>query len=366
MSGFERQLLHDQIADALRRDLSLVPAGTRLQADEILAKRYSVSLAVMRKALQLLSADGLILRKKRVGSFVTEELARRKTLELPIGITLDRDPSGANDSFFFIRIVQCLRRVMSAKGFRTKLYIGEPAPSAMPSPQTCNDFYDDLFADRVSGIIAVSDHTFGKWFTTAMKKQLPTVGATLDYTYSVGIKPATMYDEAARILALQGRRRVSLIQWSFPWSNPKDEPSEKPFVDALVKYGIEVRKKWIFSQPLQDPQAGWHAFQSVWNAYPDKPNAIFIADDVLFPNASAAIVDAGVKVPDELLVVTHANRGSGTLYQFPLVALTYDPDECAELMSDMMVKLMHKKEVFPKHVELPFRIVDIDKTPASA
>jgi DNA-binding GntR family transcriptional regulator len=100
MSTFKRQLLHDQIAEALRRDLGQLKAGQRLQSDQILARRYSVSLSVMRKALQVISKEGLILRKKRVGTFLSEEFIRRQATERPIAITLDNDPSSVNSSFF--------------------------------------------------------------------------------------------------------------------------------------------------------------------------------------------------------------------------------------------------------------------------
>jgi DNA-binding LacI/PurR family transcriptional regulator len=175
-----------------------------------------------------------------------------------------------------------------------------------------------------------------------------------------------MYEEAAKFLALQGRHNIGLLQWALPWQNANDEAKEKPFIDILGKHGVEVREKWIVDQPYPDQQGGWHAFQTLWNAYPEKPDAVFIADDILFPTAASAIVEAGVKVPAQLSVLTHANRGSGILYPFPLVAIAYDRDECADMMADMMVKLVQNEKVVQPHVQLPFRIVNVEKVPASA
>ena len=50
MSDFKRQLLHDQIAVVLRRDLGKLAIGHRLESDEVLAKRYAVSLSTGRTA----------------------------------------------------------------------------------------------------------------------------------------------------------------------------------------------------------------------------------------------------------------------------------------------------------------------------
>jgi DNA-binding LacI/PurR family transcriptional regulator len=366
MTAFKRQLLHDQIAEALRRDLGQLKAGQRLQSDQILARRYSVSLSVMRKALQVISKEGLILRKKRVGTFLSEEFARRQATERPIAITLDNDPSSANTSYFYIRLVQQLRRVMATKGFRTKLYIGELAEAAAPAPQTTDDFTEDMLADKFSGILGVSNHTFGRWSDVAVEKKLPVVGTTYEHPCAVEVVTKAMYTEAAKLLILQGRRDVGLLQWALPWQNPKDPLLHQPFMDTAAKYGVKVRDKWIVSHSFPDQQGGWHAFKKLWEAYPEKPNAVFVADDLLFPGAAAAMNELGIKVPDDLLVLTHANRGSGMLYPFPVVAITYDPEECAEMMTEMMIKLLRKEEVFPRHVQLPFRIVNVDKAPASA
>lgn len=367
MNRFKRLYLHEQVAEALCKDLSQLPAGGRLQSDEILAKRYSVSISVMRRALRVLARNGSIVRNKGVGTFVSEELLRQQARQSPIGITLDRDPTGMNSSFFHRRLAERLRVTMSAKGFRTNLYIGEPAPSSVPMPQTSKDFMEDLRGGRLSGVFSTStSFVFGEWAEIAEKNNLPVVGTYGEYTYSVRINTKLMHEEVARMLALQGRRRIGLIQWALPWSDPKGEPDEKIFNRTLVQYGVEPREKWIVRQPFLDHQAGWRAFVTLWNAYPEKPNGVFVADDTLFPGVTAAIMEVGVNVPEDLFVVTHANKGSGMIYSFPLMTVVYDPDECAELMAGMMVKLMRKEGVVPPHIQLPFRLVSVDKLPANA
>jgi DNA-binding LacI/PurR family transcriptional regulator len=365
MSDFKRQRLHDQVAETMRKDLAQFAPGQKLESDDAFAQRYSVSLSVVRRALALLAREGSITRKRHVGSFVSEKFARLQAGARRIAITLDTDPSSGSTSFFYVRLMQHLRRIMAANNLRTSLYTGDIAASDAPAPQTCKDFVADLLADSLSGILSASDHTFGRsWFDAAVQRNLPMVGTTGGYPYSVEIVTRPMYEEVARLLILQGRRDVSLLQWALPWQNPNDEPKEQPFLSMAATYGVNVRPNWIVNQPYPDQQAGWHGFKTLWNANPDKPNAVFIADDLLFPSAAAAIMDLGIKVPEELIVITDANRGSGMVFPFQVTSVVYDPCECAELMGDMMIKLLHKQEVMPRHIQLPYRIVNVEEVPS--
>ncbi|OGL68919.1 MAG: hypothetical protein A3J27_14135 [Candidatus Tectomicrobia bacterium RIFCSPLOWO2_12_FULL_69_37] len=73
-----------QITNLLRRKIELgeLPPGSKLPREIDLAKTFGVSCVPIRQALSLLSADGLVLRQRGRGTFVTENARRLKTIRL--------------------------------------------------------------------------------------------------------------------------------------------------------------------------------------------------------------------------------------------------------------------------------------------
>ena len=104
--------------------------------------------------------------------------------------------------------------------------------------------------------------------------------------------------------------------------------------------------------------AGWEEFRELWLTQPDKPDALLIADDNLYRGAAAAILELGIRVPQDLLVVTHSNRGSGMLYPVPAARLEFDPAEFALRMGEMLWRLMQNEPDVPQEVTVPCRFAE--------
>lgn len=66
--------LANRIADALREDIATgrFPTGCRLPAESSLASGFGVSRPIVREAIALLKADGLLTTRKGSGAFVSE------------------------------------------------------------------------------------------------------------------------------------------------------------------------------------------------------------------------------------------------------------------------------------------------------
>lgn len=77
--------LYTQLAGALRADMEAGrwPVGSRLPAIEDLAGRFGVALQTMRQALSVLEDEGLILRRRGLGTFVQKDPRELRWLPLP-------------------------------------------------------------------------------------------------------------------------------------------------------------------------------------------------------------------------------------------------------------------------------------------
>ena len=68
----------------------------------------------------------------------------------------------------------------------------------------------------------------------------------------------------------------------------------------------------------------------------------------------------GFRVPEQLLVVTHANKGSGTLYPFPVARLEYDPDYTGALLGEQLCHRLRNEPAAAGVAKVPFRWVGVE------
>ncbi len=159
-SGYKFEKLQEAIAESLFT--SSWQVGDRFQSETQLCNKYKVSRQTVRKAMDALVEQGLLIRKQGSGTYVTEKaVARRNIRTHNIGILV----TYLSDYIFPI-IIKELEEVFSGAGYTVQLastgnsskrerelllkmlnnnvdgIILEPTKSALPSPNT--DLYQDL------------------------------------------------------------------------------------------------------------------------------------------------------------------------------------------------------------------------------
>jgi DNA-binding LacI/PurR family transcriptional regulator len=68
----------------------------------------------------------------------------------------------------------------------------------------------------------------------------------------------------------------------------------------------------------------------------ERPDGLIISDDNLVEYATAGLIDAGVKVPQDLDVVAHCNFPWPTPSVLPVQRLGYDARECLRICLDLL------------------------------
>lgn len=120
-------------------------------------------------------------------------------------------------------------------------------------------------------------------------------------------------------LAACGRKQVAVISISRPstyWAT---------MVKEMNARGMSTRPYWLQMVDLNGPACARNVTHLLLN--PDqarRPDALFVTDDNLVEHCIAGIVDAGVRVPDELEVVTHCNFPWEVPSVLPVKRLGYD------------------------------------------
>ena len=124
-------------------------------------------------------------------------------------------------------------------------------------------------------------------------------------------------------LASQGCRRAALLTPAFP--QPAGEALATQYGQLAANLGMELRPQWL--QGVNPLAPGWasqaaHLLASLPKA--GRPDGLVITDDNLAGPASDGLLQAGIRVPEELRVVAHANFPWPTPCRVPATRLGYD------------------------------------------
>lgn len=345
-----RQPLFEQIASVLRSEiLARSVPGQRLETTAGLAERFQVSKLTISQALVVLNKEGLIESRKGSGVYVKQREDRRH-----VGILMDHDISDPRLSFFYARVSQQLREFFRKHGYRCRLYAGRTSAAEATKTLSCTEFVEAAQANQLCGAAVVLGVKHAEWIKPALLNKVPVVGPH-EYEYCVGSDGLEMVRQGTDRLIKEGRRKIAFMAWQ---EKENDGGWVQAFKASLRKAGVPVRDEWIRHEvhPSQ-PGAGWEEFREIWLASHEKPDGLLVTDDLLMREATAAICERRVRVPEQLMIVTHANRGSGIHYPFPVWQMEYDPDEHAALLGEMLVKLMRKETLAPHRLTLPYRWV---------
>lgn len=348
-----RASLHQQIAGILREELlKFSTPGQKIDSESKLAKRFGVSAVTVREALLVLVKEGFLDRRKGSGTYVTDRSRNQF-----VGILIDLDISHPSTSYHYLRVTQQLRRFFQDRGYRAKLYVGHKPRGEKTTDPTCPEFLEDVEQYRVCAVAAVDTPPHASWLTPLQNARIPVVGDPQDYSHGVGYNFAGLLRQGVERLLEAGRRRIAVMSWAFP-SAPAD--SAAVVRAAMQAVGVPFHEGWIACDidPTQSNGVGWEKFRELWVARDEKPDGLVVTDDMLFPDAATAIVDLGIRVPEQLLVVSHTNKGSGMFLPFPVQCMEADPDVYARAMGTMVLDLLNQRIVSEPHVRLGFEWIE--------
>lgn len=166
---------------------------------------------------------------------------------------------------------------------------------------------ESLLSRPVDGIIFVEYSHLASSETIASANK---PGVFVHRLFGTPIKNSVVPDEvygatlAVEHLAGLGHRSIAYINGPESWHNAKER--QEGYVQTLERHGIHVADGWI--QPGDwEVQGGYQAVQNLLRL-PQRPTAIFAANDLMALGAIYAIHDAGLSVPQDIAVVGYDNR----------------------------------------------------------
>ncbi|NOY77263.1 MAG: GntR family transcriptional regulator [Calditrichaeota bacterium] len=346
------QQIANDIADKINR--KKLKAGSKLGTQRELAQEYNVSLITIKKAISDLVQKGLLFARAGKGTFVAEkhdfaDFSKHRI----IGLVL-RDLS----SPFFSKIVQGVEKAASENGYNLLL---SSSSNMKEKEENQIQHFLDL---NVSGLVIASmAHIFKP--TPIIKKlhqsHFPYVMVSYiedENTYFVGTDHEKGGFMAAEHLIKLGYRRIGYINGEK--GNLVGEKRRKGFLNALQEYGIAFDKKNEFR--LRERRE-WNDYKSGYEigeyfiTLKEKPEAMFIYNDLSALGFERAVLDNGLKVPDDVAIVGYDDIKRGVVAAVPLTTIHQPTDEISKIAVETVVKQIEGKPVNLKTILEPKLII---------
>lgn len=344
-----RPPLYQQAAEMLREQLRDRDPGECLPSEKVLATQYGISITTLREAVRILAAEGVVTRKQGLGTFVAAPQARHEGW---VALLIHHDISSSGTSPIYLTLAQEVRTKLDEYGIPSRLYVSRRVPGQEQFDFHCPEFFEDLEAERVRGVVGILLAAQAPWLDTLKERGILLTGFGQHKDYTVNGDIRLFYREAVRELVSRGRRKLSLMAWG-GYSSDLSHHSEI-FRKVLKEEGLPAMDAWIKDDiyPSLDG-AGWGSLREIWSALPEKPDGLVISDDLFLGGVAAALHEGGIAVPEQLEIAAVLSSATHTRYAFPIIAWQTDVSGIAKLLAEAQARLWRGEKVEPHKHQLP-------------
>lgn len=317
--------------------------GQRLPTSPELAAQWGVSCTVVQKALSRLVASGLLDRTPGRGTYV-----RNGTDKALIGILFG--PNLIEESAHFARVMfRNIQREILEHNWTARIYnaFWEFKGISPPVQQLASDLGSYAFKGLIG--FAIGDKGFKsvgcnlpipKVLVEATRKET-------DFRFDVD----HFLRESLRFLAERDRQRVAFVQMNFV-ANPKQTPRFGPLERAVPPgQPVPEQVKINVRGSMVDIERAIHRrmleFLGQWErqSRKERAEALLVTDDIVMRTVALALIQRGIKVPDELLVMSQASEGVDLYYGLPVARYEYPTIDFARQIVDLLWKrILGQKE----------------------
>lgn len=330
--------------------------GDVLPPERELAQRLGVSPLTVSRALQSLAREGVLTRKRRVGTVVTENIRKillQRTLTF-IVLGMSAGTRLASD-FYYGALQRGILSMLSDHSIRT-LWLD----------YQFDQVERELYTGEVIGILAVTptaEHIPLLNNLYARGVPILVVGASAEDWVLPSVDTdnyRSAYDGVRYLLDLGHKRFVGLFG-ALETFNSRDR--WRGFRDALREGGIPAESIWTFTLPYAgEIQDAFREGLTTVLRLPNHPTAIFAGGFSLALSALQTIHQVGLRVPKEISVLGFDNPPSATLTVPPLTTFCQPLEELGARAVQKLLDMVRGQKPEPLHEYLPLELVVREST----
>ncbi|MCX6137125.1 MAG: GntR family transcriptional regulator [Ignavibacteriales bacterium] len=347
--------LYRQIRDSLREEIASgeLPVGAQVASHQDLAKQYGVSLITVKRALADLINEGILFGRAGKGTFVTKQPSPQPQFQKTIGLVLKDIKSP-----FFSLIVHSVEAYASKCGFHLLL---SNTASRMEKEESQIRQFVGL---GVGGLIIASmthEYSTSEALRELHEKHFPFV--MVSYIKDPDIHFVGTDHEDGGFLATEhlikiGYKRIGYV--SGETGNEVGELRRKGYLRALKTHGMTPELGFQFHLRLRGE---WNDFNSGYEIgkeflfRPDKPDAMFIYNDLSALGFEQALIDGGLRVPEDVAIVGFDDIERGQYAPSPLTTIQQPTSSIGAIAVEHLLKMIDNVSVPTRMILKPALIV---------
>ena len=302
------------------------PPGQQLPVLTELQARYRTNHVTLLRAIHALVNDGYLRTEKRIGVFVHDHPPHLSQYAL----VFFNDPADnfatAPSSRYYTALANEAMALQQHDHCRILLFYGVDQHADSDDYQR---LLSHLNSRRLAGIIFANHPYLVQGSPILEQPDIARVALTSEQHFPQ--VPAVAFseqwlDRAFDYLAARGRKRIAIVMQGYYSKTGGNFDRQLATIDRLaVARGLTIPPHWrqILSQAF--PPAIRHCVRLLmYGAGAERPDGLVIADDHYVEDAQAALVIAGVRVPQDVEVVTHCNFPWPPPAVLPVTRLGFD------------------------------------------
>lgn len=322
--------------------------GTVLPSMHELARQFDTSYFTVQTALTPLVKEGLLARKRRVGTVVKYNASILTSAGIYCADVLD----GPDYDFYRVLIRQ-LKQQLAAHNVRTELFMDSRPHEEhkLPLPALVRA----ITKREIQALIV----TLGDEFTVNWLPGLPVASS---FAGGVGRINLVSYDSAEMLrlaltqLKTRGCRTVGLIS-TVEKALGQNVKFHADFMAIAAELGLQSRNAWVGGPEeysRDKVREGYNQFHTLWKQA-ERPDGLVVFPDVAARGVTTAVLELGVRVPDDLKMVFHHNTEVDWICPLAVDYVETDTAAWAAALIEQVRQLKAGKEATT--VMLSYRVV---------
>ena len=318
---------------------------SRFPTQRELAERFRTTPVTMQRVFDRLASDGFIRTKEGVGTYLVPNPPHLCDYGL---VFISRQ--GAKDWRRFDTALLNEASTVNGEHAR-KMHFYHDIAGHTDSHAQRDRLLADMRAHKLAGVIFTTDPPTEMMHMVPWQSLPVPVVAIRSQPDIPGVPVVTPHDEsfmarALDYLASRGRRRVAFLNRS-QLNQVRLEKWQHVLRTLASERGMTFEPYWMLAVGMEGTR---NMIQLLFEpGRPNRPDALFITDDNLVEHATAGLVAAGVRVPEDVDVVAHCNFPWPVPSAVPIKRLGYDAREVLrQCMS--VIDMQRQGQTPPKQV----------------
>lgn len=325
--GHEGGRRHERVKAQLRAMAVALKPGMALPSQRQLLCKLDVARGTLTRAVQALSAEGIISVRSGMGVYTTPRAGLST-----VAFVLYYEP------YALSRFDQTLIGFMTEHAADYGLFVESVILGHYdhPDPERMATFHRAIKERRYAAIVSMAAAEAPGW-----RPELERLGVPLVYN-PVAIDYSTIEKLGVKMLCEHGASQVACFYGCGQGSSHAER-----FRAVLKHHGLRWRAEWYVAWPEDTPLElfGYRMFAAHWKQWEHKPDGLLSDNDQVTRGLLDAALDLGIKIPGELQIATHANKGLSYFPTASVMRVEVDVDRMARMMLEKVRDKINGRDI---------------------